>query len=273
MTFERVSDFYQTQYTAKFINYLPQTWKDGRVWDCIGSPKAEHLFLLFVRGGAVYTDKNGQTLRIEEGELMYTPKGSEYSVRFFGTDEGSAETLAVRFSLLDERGEDIVMPCDTFRFPKSEIVPILFHEISQLAFDVPQIPVKYDCVLYTLITELGALDGLETATRNQFKSIQKGLEYLTRHFNENVSVEELARLCHISAVYFRKLFKAYMGASPVEYRTELRLIRAREYLLYGEDPVNEIAEKLGYFSPAYFIKQFKEKYRCSPYAYRLKYKR
>ena len=270
---EKVTDFYKTHYVAKFINYLPQTWRDGKVWDCLGSPKSEHLFLLFVRGGGIYTKKNGERVQVCEGELVYTPKGSEYSVQFLGGENEQAETLAIRFVLFDEKGEDIVMPCEVFRFAKSEMLAFLFEEIKQLSFTVPQIPVKYDCILYRLVSELGALDSLDNPNYKRFGGIQAGLEYLTRHFNENVSMEVLASMCHVSAVYFRKLFKQYTGKSPVDYRTELRLKSAREQLLYGEDSVSEIAEKLGYFSSAYFIKQFKEKYRCAPYAYRLKYKR
>lgn len=272
MNCEKIADFYQTRYRVKFSNYLQQNWKSGRVWDCLGAPKQEHLFLLFLRGGAVYTNGNGETVTVCKGELVYTPKGSEYSVRF-SNDGGNVETLAIRFELFDEDGADIVMPDKVFRFSKNSGWELFFKEMETLVVAASKIPVKHDCVLYALISELGALDSAEISYQDRFRWIEKGIEYLTLHFNENVSVESLAEMCHISPVYFRKLFKQRTGISPVEYRTELRLKRAREHLLYGSDSVSEIAELLGYFSSAYFIKQFKEKYGCSPYAYRLEYKR
>lgn len=272
MIFETISQFYQTHYSVKFFNFLEQNWKNGNTWECIGSPKQEHLFLLYLHGGAEYTKKNGEKFKVRAGELVYTPKGSEYSICFFNETGQKTETLAVRFELFDENGDDILLPCEAFRFAENETLSLLMREIKQLSFATPQIPVKYDCVLYALISELGNIERAGHSAQKDFGCIQVGLEYLTRHFNENTSVEELAALCYISTVYFRKLFKRCTGISPVQYRTELRLKCAREYLLYGNHSVNEIAEALGYYSPAYFIKQFKEKYRCSPHAYRFKYK-
>ena len=270
MVFETISQFYQTHYRVKYRNCLEQSWKNGEEWGCFGEPKQEHLFLLYLQGGAEYTTKKGEKFKAAAGELVYTPKGSEYSIRFCNEYGEKTATIAVRFGLFDENGADILLSREAVRLAANESFPLLMGEIKSLSFVTPQIPVKYDCALYTLISELGDIENAGRSSQKEYRYIQAGLEYITRHFNENASVESLAARCHISAVYFRKLFKRYTGKSPVQYRTELRLKRAREYLLYGNQPVNEIAEILGYDSPAYFIKQFKEGYGCSPYAYRLK---
>lgn len=272
MICEKISDFYKTQYCVQYIGDLQQIWKNEKTWECFNAPKKEQLFLLFLSGGATYTAKNGEKITVREGDLVYTSKGSEYAIRFFNANGVKTETFGLRFRLFDEKGTDIEIKRGVLHFPKSEMFGLLFDEIKRLFYSVPQIPVKYDCVLYTLISELGTLENAEVSDKNHFHWIQKGVEYLTAHFNEDVSVEDLAKMCHISTVYFRRLFKRCLGVSPVQYRSELRLKRALDYLLYGNDSINEIAETLGYFSPAYFIKQFKKKYSCSPHAYRLKYK-
>ncbi|MBQ7830921.1 MAG: helix-turn-helix domain-containing protein [Clostridia bacterium] len=272
MICKKVSDFYTTRYRVHYINDLQQVWKNGRTWGCIDTPKREHLFLLFLQGGATYTTKNGKTITVKEGDLVYTPKGSEYHIRFFNGDGDRTETCGLRFELFDENGEDILIQADVFHFAKNKVFELFFNDVQRLTYSVPQIPVKYNCVLYTLFSELGEIESAEASDKNHFGWIQKGVEYLSTHFNEKTSVEELAKICHISAVYFRKLFKRCLGVSPVQYRSALRLKHARDYLLYGSDSVNEIAETLGYFSSAYFIKQFKEKYGCSPHTYRLKHR-
>ena len=273
MVCQKISDFYQTHYTVKFLSVLTQTWKHEKTWGCIGTPKKEHLFLLYLRGGAVYTLKDGKKINVKQGELVYTPSGSEYKIRFLDEEGDRAETMGVRFLLSDENGENITFSSDVLHFFKNKVFDFLFSDVKRVRLSVPQIPVKYDCVLYALISELGALEQFGKSNNKHFGWIQKGVEYLTEHFQENTSVKSLADMCHISEVYFRKVFKRCMGMSPVQYRSELRLKRAREYLLYSDDSVNEIAELLGYVSPAYFIKQFKEKYQESPYAYRLKHTR
>ena len=98
--------------------------------------------------------------------------------------------------------------------------------------------------------------------------ITKAMRYLTDHIEQKPTVAELAALCNISEVYFRKQFKDYIGVSPCEYRNALRLSRAKSYLEYGEISVQEISYMLGYSTVSHFIKEFKQRYACSPLQYR-----
>ena len=98
--------------------------------------------------------------------------------------------------------------------------------------------------------------------------ITEALRYLSEHIEQTPTVAELAARCHISEVYFRKQFKACVGVSPCEYRNALRLSRAKSYLEYGEISVQEISDMLGYSTQSHFIKEFKQRYACSPLKYR-----
>ena len=62
-----------------------------------------------------------------------------------------------------------------------------------------------------------------------------------------------------------------MGKSYTEYVKEKKLNRA--LVLIDEDySMKEIASRLGYSSPQYFIKVFKESYGVTPYRYKKKMK-
>ncbi|MBQ8551841.1 MAG: helix-turn-helix transcriptional regulator [Clostridia bacterium] len=98
--------------------------------------------------------------------------------------------------------------------------------------------------------------------------ISNTLRYLSEHIEENPTVAELAALCNISEVYFRKQFKCHMGMTPLEYRNALRLGRARSYLEYGDISVQEISDMIGYSNVSHFIKEFKRQYGSSPLKYR-----
>ena len=82
------------------------------------------------------------------------------------------------------------------------------------------------------------------------------------------TVSELARECHVSEAYFRKLFRESIGEAPAAYRKRLCLERACAYLTYGDISVGEIAGLLGYASVSHFIKEFKSTYGASPLSYR-----
>ena len=64
-----------------------------------------------------------------------------------------------------------------------------------------------------------------------------------------------------------RLFKQMMGKGYTEYIKEKKMERALE-LLKEDKSVKDIAQKLGYNSPQYFIKIFKEVYGVTPYQYK-----
>ena len=121
-----------------------------------------------------------------------------------------------------------------------------------------------------MLTMFGELTDKLTMSEG-FKVISAGVNYLREHLDKEIKMSELAAICNISEVYFRRLFKKTMGTSPSRYRMNLRLARAAEYLRYSDISVSEIAELLGFTDTSYFIKIFREKYSLTPLKYREKF--
>jgi TolB-like protein/AraC-like DNA-binding protein len=82
--------------------------------------------------------------------------------------------------------------------------------------------------------------------------------------NEHYSVEVLARQVGLSrSTLHRKLIKL-TGKSPSYLIKEKRLIRARKMLENDVATTSEIAYKVGFSSPSYFTKVFKNYFKLSP---------
>ncbi len=82
--------------------------------------------------------------------------------------------------------------------------------------------------------------------------------------NENYSVEDLAKNVGFSrSMLHRKLIKL-TGKSATDLITEKRLLRAKELLENDVATASEIAYKVGFKSPSYFNKVFKEHFHISP---------
>ena len=82
------------------------------------------------------------------------------------------------------------------------------------------------------------------------------------HYPE-MNVAEIAKRCHISTVYLRKLFEREVGVSPHQKLVEIRMKQAK--LLVKENrPVNEIARAVGYSDVFQFSRAYKSFYGCSP---------
>jgi AraC-like DNA-binding protein len=247
-----------------FVNALQQLWHETKAFQCIGKPKKQNL-LLFLSGCKItYTDKNGQTFIANSGDVVYTPVGSEYKVQLSDFDGSSSHTIGINFLLFDDLGESVVLSKDIqiFHKPESQALSLLFRRA--LDYDAAQPLLKSRIIMMEILLSLSS----SAAVKNTPEYIVKALRYLSEHINENPTVAMLSELSSVSEVYFRKQFKKYVGATPIEYRNSLRLDRARAYLEYGEISVQEISDMLGYATVSHFIKEFRIRYGCPPLQYR-----
>ncbi len=86
-------------------------------------------------------------------------------------------------------------------------------------------------------------------------------EHLT---DENFSIQKLGSEIGLSRSQIYKKIYSSTGKSPSIYVRTIRLLKAKEMIKNGEGYISEIAYQVGFSSPAYFSKCFKEEYGCSP---------
>lgn len=82
--------------------------------------------------------------------------------------------------------------------------------------------------------------------------------YLDEHYNEPVSVESAGELFARTPNYVSAKFKKEVGKSFTDYLIELRIKKAVGMLKYTNMPINEIAQKVGFSSYAYFSRTFRK---------------
>ena len=80
----------------------------------------------------------------------------------------------------------------------------------------------------------------------------------------NFNVDTLAALLKMGRTKFYGKMKEFTGMSPNNYLQTERLKKAAEMLIEGDLNVTEISYKVGFQSPTYFYKCFKEKYGVPP---------
>ncbi len=248
-------------FRAVLLNSLIQHWHTTRSFGCIGAPKRQDLLLYLDGCRITYTDRSGRVLTAESGDVVYTPEGSEYRAELSDFRDAEAHTVGINLRLLDERGGELALARGIAVFrgvPAS--VGELFHRVA--ADGTGSLLGRR----IALLEILSALSGTPIPTARD--SLAPALERLARHRDPLPTVGELAALCHMSEVWFRRRFREAHGVTPSEYRTALRLERARSYLEYGEISVQEISDVLGYATASHFIKEFKRRYGLSPLAYR-----
>ncbi|WP_134698803.1 response regulator [Ammoniphilus sp. YIM 78166] len=101
-----------------------------------------------------------------------------------------------------------------------------------------------------------------------FNLIHQAKRYIEDNYNKEVSLEDVARKVGLNASYFSQLFKAKAGKTFVQYRSEIRLDKAKELLGCPEKSITEIAFDVGYTDITHFIRKFKKHAGVSPSEYR-----
>jgi AraC family transcriptional regulator of adaptative response/methylated-DNA-[protein]-cysteine methyltransferase len=86
-------------------------------------------------------------------------------------------------------------------------------------------------------------------SRSIVDAIAKASRYLTRHADETVSLDDLARLVRLSPSHLQRQFKRALGVSPREYQAACRARRFRRELRAGRD-VTAAMYEAGYGSPS-----------------------
>lgn len=98
--------------------------------------------------------------------------------------------------------------------------------------------------------------------------ILPSLEYMENHYNEKITVERLADICHLSKSYYMWCFNKATGLGAVEHLSQLRMKRVCEMLKSTDEYIADIAYNCGYDNLSNFNRQFKKMIGCTPGQYR-----
>ena len=100
------------------------------------------------------------------------------------------------------------------------------------------------------------------------KTILSALEYINAHFSENISLTYVAEAINISKNYLCDIFKKELCVTFINYVTNLRIEKAKEYLSNTDMKMYEVSDAVGYSDYAYFSQIFKKHTGITLSAYR-----
>lgn len=94
------------------------------------------------------------------------------------------------------------------------------------------------------------------------------LDYISRKFAEDIDVQFLAEMAHLSPTHFNKVFQQVLKLSPMQFVRRTRMSKACEILSSTTLSVGEIARRVGYEDQYIFSRAFKKVMGSSPRHYR-----
>lgn len=114
--------------------------------------------------------------------------------------------------------------------------------------------------LWTIFRSYGVID---TTHRNETQVIPQVIRYITEHFSEPLTLEDIAAEFFVSKSYLNRHFKAYTNSTVYAYIMALRLTHARRMLREGT-PAVEAGRECGFSDYSTFYKAFKTQTGLSP---------
>lgn len=94
------------------------------------------------------------------------------------------------------------------------------------------------------------------------------LNYIEKHFTEELTEAQLANLCELSIHRFSKAFRIVQGITFRDYVCDLRFKHAKQLLENPKIAVADVAAMSGFNDPSYFARIFRVRSGMSPSKYR-----
>jgi AraC family transcriptional regulator len=98
--------------------------------------------------------------------------------------------------------------------------------------------------------------------------LRRVIEFMSVHFGEPITLDQLATEAGISKYHFTRMFRDKVGQTPYRFLTETRLAAARKLLVTTNLRIGEIAMACGFTAASHFTTAFAARYGSSPVEYR-----
>ncbi len=214
----------------------------------------EEYGISFCIDGKITYTHNGHTYVSDKTCAVLIPKGQSYSL--YGNESGF-------FPLINfQCKNDLIDSFLVIPLRNSESYIKDYEKIKNLSL-FENSNAKIMSVFYDILSRLSSEE------KGDKNILSPAIEYLEANYaNQGLNNSLLAEICHISEVYFRRIFAQQMGTTPKQYVLDIRIRRAKQLLSSYNLTVTQIAEQCGFSSVYHFCRAFRLVTGFTPTEYR-----
>lgn len=235
----------------------------GSEWNgIVSSPVYSRLYYI-VDGDSAITPQNSEKMKLEVGKWYLIPTGCSFGYEC----DGDMEHYYFHLKLCDFDGTDLLRKCK-----------------KPLSIDMEEDMVKF---MKKCIDNENVLDGLklhettlnvllailkrhsvDIRTENYSPCVMKAIRYIGENLSVQLTISEIAENIFISKSTLTKHFQKELSMSVNEYIYDLVMSGAEHALSTGDETIQTISDRFGFYDQFYFSRRFKEKFGQSPREYR-----
>lgn len=94
--------------------------------------------------------------------------------------------------------------------------------------------------------------------------IKKAIAFLEERYQDNITLDDLAKEVNISPYHLLRLFKSETGKTPFEFLTDIKIQHAKKLLVNSKFNISEISHLCGFSNASHFSVVFKKKTGFTP---------
>lgn len=218
--------------------------------------------LLFFASGMLHGIPEGQVRELETDSFVFHPQMLGTGKDVCGVKYvGPARAGEVRFpAVIKKDAVESSGLAEVFeKLKKSFLGKGEGYELESEALLYQFFYLLYKCVPHKRIT---------SENEEVLEKLKNVIRYIKENYQRQVTVSELAGVCHFSEYYFMRFFKKYMNMTCIEYLNQYRMEIAAGKLAESSQSVTDVALDTGFQNISYFNRVFKKSYHMTPTQYR-----
>lgn len=247
----------QTDYEHLIVDIGYFIWRQCDDDWAIEDSVTNFIDITYVYSGEAYYTIDDKNYYVSKGDLLCIPKNSRRSA--ITNPNNPMMCYPINFQLFNFSGEEVILP-----FPLISNIGIiepllhLYRELNIVWTEKKEGYLLYSQAIFTsILYRLFCLLYYHNDQTFIDSRIQKVTNYISTHYVEKLTVDDLANYVCLNPVYFGILFKENMGCSVKKYINQIKINHAENLLLSGEFTITETAFRCGFEDIYYFSKLFK----------------
>jgi len=230
--------------------------------------------MMLVVGGEGVAWTNGVKTELHAGMLVYHPVDEEFGYETSQTN--CLHCMGGNFSLSAlEPGCRPLPPCEVTGLPlPTYSTPVNLDRLTHLCSELALVwgrgmnnRILRCRSLFMMILDELTLSQMGTfEDQEQLERIRQVAQYMEAHYEQKMTLHQLAELAGLTPSYFGQVFRKVMGVTPVQFLHSVRIHHAIQWMELGY-PLSEVAGKVGFTDPFYFSRVFKKRKGISPSEY------
>jgi YesN/AraC family two-component response regulator len=219
----------------------------------------EALELLYIQEGQLRVLCNGEEKVYSPNEIVVFNSNAIHSINVY------EESAVYYFLIID------LSICNIGKLPLSssnqEIVSLfqgIQKELSSKNRNYQEATIGYIKLMLSLLSREYSENNSAEIANQKSKYVKLAIDYMTKHFQENICLDDICKATHLNKYYLSHIFKEVAGQPLMSHLNTIRCNHARTMLMSGKYSVSESAYASGFTNLSHFSQTYKKLFNGSP---------